>query len=236
MSTTERISLNVAAAVALSAAFALAFVPAFASAQGNDSVVNDNVSNVTNTVDAHANSGDNTADGSYGGNGGRGGDIANSGDNVDKSRTGRGGNGGTSGEGGLIQTGEAVASSIVTTRANVNDTVIDRCACVDADNGDEENGSEDGHARVRNTNRATVNNGVDATADSGTNDAQGSYAGVGGRGGDLSNSGGDVDESNTGVGGTGGNSGAGGTVSTSRADALSDVLTVTNRNVSRIRR
>jgi hypothetical protein len=235
MSTTERISLNAVAAVALSAAFAFALVPAFASAQGNDSVVNDNNANVTNDVNASANTGGNMAGGSYGGTGGRGGDIANSGDNVDKVRTGRGGNGGSSGSGGVVQTGEALSTSLVTTRANINDTVINRCACPDAETG-EESGSEEGHARVRNTNRADVMNTVDADADSGDNEALGSYAGAGSRGGDVSNDGGDVDESNTGNGGTGGNSGVGGTVITSRADALSNVTTVTNRNVSRIRR
>jgi uncharacterized protein YegL len=225
---------------------------------GNDRVINDNRANVTNNVNAGANTGHNMAGGSTGGSGGRGGDIANRGGDIDTVRTGNGGRGGNAtpdgeqtGAGGLVNTGAALAQSVVTNTVNVSSTTIDRCAC---------NGNEEGNTAVRNTSRATLDNTVGMpglrtaeqettnsigflypyNANSGANDAQGSDGGTGGRGGDATNRGGedagDIDDSQTGNGGEGGTGDVGGTISTSRADAFSDVLNRVNVNRTHIRR
>jgi hypothetical protein len=106
----------------------------------------------------------------------------------------------------------------------------------------EEEGGSTGNDTVANDNSAHVDNVVGSSANSGYNEAGGSYGGNGGRGGDITNRGDDIDDSSTGSGGNGGssvdgsNSGAGGFVSSGSASAVSVVTNRVNRNNSTIDR
>jgi len=218
-------------AVATGMLLALAVAtPAFASddLESDDTVMNDNEALVCNEVVAEANTGENFADGSYGGEGGNGGDIDNDdGDDVDDSSTGNGGNGGSGDVGGTIYTGNANANAGVINDVNSNDTEINRCGECD---------TEDGDTVVMNRNRAMVGNGVGAMANTGENFADGSYGGEGGNGGDIDNDDGDVDNSTTGDGGTGGPGGPGALIQTGHANSNAGAINVINRNLTRILR
>lgn len=205
---------------------------------GNDSERNVRVSShnsatITNNVNSRANTGGNWAGGSYGGDAGSGGDIeAGKNGDVDGAGTGAGGNGGGSSDGGQITTGPALTETLVVNAANSNNTrVSDDCGCED------NRGDREVNVRVRSNNNATVTNNVDSRANTGRNNAEGSHAGDGGHGGDIEAGhwDGDVDDSGTGRGGNGGNSGFGGTVITSGAGTSTAVVTVLNRNVTRVR-
>lgn len=216
----------------------------------HDIVINMNDGHVHSGVIAIADTGGNSADGSYAGDGGRGGDIRNDGDDVDDSTTGRGGAGGDSGPGGYIETGDATAEAGAMILVNSNVTRINRCACDDA---------QEGHTLVINANRGSVGNLVLAHADTGDNRAGGSEAGDGGRGGDIRNGewepkgdiilkgepngqpngdheAGDVDDSATGNGGAGGDSGLGATIVTGDAESRALAFIALNRNDTRILR
>lgn len=194
----------------------------------NDLVINSNEGMVASMVHVTADTGDNSADGSYAGDGGRGGDIRNSGDDVDDSTTGNGGAGGDSAAGGLVTTGAATAEGGAMIAVNSNDTRINRCGC---------EGEEDGHAIVLNRNRGMVLQAVVAHADSGDNYADGSYAGDGGRAGDIKNKNGDdIDDSATGNGARGGSSDVGGTVFTGPSTSRAGAMILLNSNMTRILR
>lgn len=201
-----------------------------ASAQmmGGIMVMSANGGMVVNEVAAVANTGGNDADGSYAGHGGRGGDITNRGDDVDDSTTGNGGRGGNAGDGGLINTGNAIATAGADNDVNRNSTTINSCGCEGEGEGD--------HTMVKSRNRGAVLNGVMAAANTGDNWVGGSEAGNGGRGGDIDNKrgGDDVEDSDTGNGGAGGNGNVGGTVVTGAADSLAGSMTILNRNTTRI--
>lgn len=232
--------------------FALTVAPAFA--DGNDIVNNENNAFIGNMIEVEAETGENMADGSYGGSGGDGGSIYNNyrqrydgpvlkdsqennnegeGGDIDESATGNGGNGGNASDGGTVVTGDAAASLRLEVWANRNLTEIDRCAC---DEGTSELVNDDGNSRVRNLNSAMIMNGGESEAETGENEALGSYAGAGGEGGDIKNNGDDVDEVMTGNGATGGNAALGGLVQTGRSDAVAEVVNRINENVTRIRR
>ena len=87
-------------------------------------------------------------------------------------------------------------------------------------------------------NNGTVVNGVGALADTGYNGADGSMGGEGGMGGDVDNTGEEqeVDDTTTGMGGMGGNGSDGGLITSGMSESHADVMTVVNRNVTRIRR
>ena len=195
---------------------------------GNDRVTNVNKGMVINHVSSRAETGENYAGGSRGGDGGNSGWIGGEETEVDDSSTGNGGNGGSAAEGGYIQTGEAVATSQATTELNSSDTRINRCGCAGGD----------GNVRVRNYNEGFVGNGVDSKAETGENAAKGSYGGDGGGSGGIGAYAGgtDIEGSTTGTGGTGGNGSTGGTVQTGRSDALSSVVNMINRTITRITR
>lgn len=230
---------------------------------GDDYVFNSNDASVRNSVRIKANTGGNFADGSYGGSGGSGGDIeigAGEGE-VEESTTGNGGNGGNASTGGTVITGNATATGSLTNMINENDTEIDRCACqedccdevIDGDcrfiHGDD--------TMVMNRNRARMQNDMDVKANTGNNEALGSYAGEGGNGGDIEIGGdnhfggpfvlnnvvnghdgseGSVDESTTGTGGIGGEGAEGGLVQTGESRSWAEVVNMVNRNITRIRR
>jgi hypothetical protein len=87
-------------------------------------VINDNRATVTNDVESSANTGGNTADGSYGGSGGRGGDVEQSTSTAREVRAGDGGDGGTGDPGGTVESGPATSSMRVTNRINQNRTDV----------------------------------------------------------------------------------------------------------------
>ncbi|TSC62756.1 MAG: hypothetical protein G01um101448_458 [Parcubacteria group bacterium Gr01-1014_48] len=203
----------------------------------NDTVINNNDATVTNVVLSSANTGGNWAGGSYGGRGGRGGDIANDGgvQDVNDVDTGNGGNGGDAGLGGEVNSGNATANATLTNTVNDNDTNIDRCSCTGGGHG--------GDVTVRNGNVARVGNVLGALADTGDNEADGSYGGEGGQGGDVYNGGGnqnvsgnEEEPSTTGNGGNGGKSSDGGLVTTGNSASNASSTNVVNRNVTRIKR
>ena len=223
----------------LATALVAVSAPAFAD-ESNDVVVNENTATVVNEVAVEAYTGENWAGGSFGGFGGRGGDIYNSGDDVEGSSTGMGGNGGHGNIGGFVQTGDASAEADVENLVNYNDTEIDRTS------GE----AEDGNARVRNTNYGDIANGAHVLADTGLNEADVSFGGEGGRGGDLANGGGvgindegeeeyygdDVEDTTTGNGGQGGDAAPGGEVVTGASMTRARVINTINKNVTRIMR
>ena len=93
-----------------------------------------------------------------------------------------------------------------------------------------------GDDTVINDNEAYVGNVVMAGANTGGNDAGGSYGGNGGRGGDIRNSGDDVDDSTTGNGGNGGSGDVGGTIYTGNANANAGAINDVNSNDTEINR
>lgn len=205
---------------------------------------------IMNDVHTTANTGNNLADGSYAGSGGDGGDIENGNgeQDVEGSATGNGGGGGDAGLGGAVQTGDALAESGVANTVNSNIVRVDGCGC---------NGSITlGRVRVQTHDFAFLGNRVGTAANTGGNDALGSYAGEGGSGGDIENGdgygenhheskGGDgdgdgdadqeIDDSTTGTGGDGGASDAGGSVLTGNATTRASIVNLVNSNRIRIR-
>lgn len=207
---------------------------------------------VFNDVETAANTGGNTAEGSYAGNGGNGGDIENSdGDqDVEGATTGNGGNGGTAGLGGAVQTGDALAVTSLTNTVNSNVVRVGTdCGCDEAI----------GNVRIRTSDWAFVGNRVRTAANTGENTAEGSYAGEGGNGGDIENGDDDhgygplmtmngnnggndgddgtqeIDDSTTGNGGTGGNASDGGSVLTGAATTRATIVNSINSNLIRVR-
>ncbi len=89
---------------------------------------------------------------------------------------------------------------------------------------------------VINTNEALVCNEVTAEANTGDNEAMGSYGGDGGRGGNIRNSGDDVDNSATGNGGNGGSADVGGTIYTGNANANAVAMNDVNSNDTEVNR
>ncbi len=204
-------------------------------------IFNWNEAEVQNEVSAQANTGGNYAGGSYGGSGGSGGDIRNRDDGeVRDSTTGSGGTGGNSAIGGTIYTGDASSSAFVDNTVNSNLTEIQGCPCPSStDEGSvcSDCSSNPLHLNVvANHNDARVASRVLSQADTGNNAADGSYAGKGGSGGDISNGGEDVDTAATGDGGDGGTGGPGGYVSTGRSVSRSGAVNVINTNVTRLLR
>ena len=209
---------------------------------------------VMNHTQTAANTGNNFADGSYAGAGGNGGDIDNNGgeQDVEGATTGNGGSGGNAGLGGAVQTGDALAVSSIANTVNSNVVRVDDCEC---------DGTL-GRVRVRTHDFAFVGNRAMTAANSGDNDALGSYGGDAGAGGDIENGndrghggghhnddvkengdGGngdsdadqEVDDSTTGVGGNGGASDAGGSVLTGTATTRASIVNLVNSNTIRIR-
>ena len=195
----------------------------------SDMIYNRNCASVNNMIMTRANTGLNLAGGSYGGDGGEGGAINNSAGDVDQSNTGAGGVGGNAGMGGTIATGNATATSDVNNLVNSNLSDINRCGC--SSTGTDCDCSND---RIRNISRAHVGNGVMTDAGTGMNQAEGSEAGAGGAAGAIVNSGDDVDTSTTGPGGNGGTGAAGGLIQTGVSNAITMVINVVNRNLTRI--
>lgn len=205
---------------------------------------------VMNEVTTAANTGGNTAGGSYAGNGGSGGDIDNTGgdQDVEGTATGNGGVGGNSGLGGAVQTGDALAVASLTNTVNSNVVRVGAdCGC-DGDLG---------RVRIRTHDFAMLGNRLATAANSGDNTAEGSEAGTGGNGGDIdngagghghgdvhkdgNNGGGDddasqeIDDSTTGSGAAGGSSDAGGSVLTGAATSRATVVNLVNSNRIRVR-
>lgn len=208
-----------------------------------------NSSMVINETETLANTGGNTADGSYGGFGGDGGAIENHGNtqDIEAGSTGNGGTGGDAGLGGAVQTGNASAVTSITNQANRNIIGIDSCDCE----------STYDRIRIRTHDFAFLMNRTGTAANTGDNAALGSYAGDGGLGGDIENgtheqsplmangySNNDhdtddveqeLDNISTGTGGNGGAGEAGGSVLTGTSTARATIVNLTNSNRIRIR-
>ena len=192
---------------------------------------------VMNHVETKADTGDNSADGSYAGDGGNGGDIENEygEQDVEGATTGNGGTGGNSGFGGAVQTGDATAESTVGNDVNSATVTVDNCGC-DAT-------SSLNRIRVHLRDSAFLMNSIRTKADTGDNYADGSYAGSGGNGGDIENEGGDgddnadqeVDDATTGSGGNGGTSSDGGSVLTGAATSRTNLVNLVNSRLVRVR-
>jgi hypothetical protein len=199
--------------------------------EGDDMVANSNEAVIFNDISVKANTGYNYAGGSYGGDGGNGGAIINEDEgDVEDSSTGNGGSGAGASTGGTIMTGNASANANVLNRANTNRTLIDRCACP----GD---CCDSGDSWVVNRNRAAIFNFAATDANTGFNEADGSYGGEGGSAGDIHNNGeGDVEDSMTGTGGQGASASEGGLVQTGQSNSRLDIVNVVNRNITRILR
>ena len=189
---------------------------------------------VLNETETIANTGGNLADGSYAGAGGHGGDIDNhDGDqDVETATTGAGGNGGAGGLGGAVQTGDALAVASVTNTVNSNVVRVGDCEC----------DGEIGRVRVRTHDFAALMNRTGTAANTGDNDALGSYGNDGGNGGSIANGGGEedegeqeVDDATTGNGGVGGSADAGGSVLTGRAEARTALVNLVNSNRIQVR-
>lgn len=216
-------------------------------AGNNDVITNENSACVENDVVAVADTGDNYAGGSYAGDGGEGGSIKLYGQaNLNMADTGAGGTGGNAGPGGYILTGEAIALAEVKNLVNTNNTEVDRCACQQPETAplqviegpccDEEEGN---NVVVSNENRVRLENDVKAIAKTGDNRAKGSYAGDGEEGGDIKvyqGGAANLNDVSTGAGGNGGTSLDGGWVETGPSSAVSSVMNILNRNVTRIMR
>jgi hypothetical protein len=189
---------------------------------------------VLNDTETIANTGGNLADGSYAGAGGHGGDIDNNGgdQDVETATTGNGGNGGAGGLGGAIQTGDALAVASITNTVNSNVVRVGDCEC----------DGKIGRVRVRTHDFAALMNRTGTGANTGDNDALGSYGNDGGNGGSIANGNGDdddgsqeVDDATTGNGGVGGGADAGGSVLTGRAEARTALVNIVNSNRVRVR-
>ena len=191
---------------------------------------------VINETETIANTGGNLADGSYAGAGGDGGSIENTDgeQDVEGAATGNGGVGGDGGLGGAVQTGDAVATASITNTVNRNIVRIDGCEC---DNTYD-------RVRVRTHDFAFLANRTGTGANTGDNDALGSYGNDGGDGGDIEN--GDrrgeddddnqeIDDVTTGTGGNGGTGNTGGSVLTGQATARAEVVNLVNSNRIRVR-
>lgn len=199
--------------------------------EGNDVVISGNSAFVGNYVRARADTGDNWVGGSYGGDGGSGGRIVSGGGEIEDSMTGAGGMGGDASVGGTLYTGNATASATVVNIVNTDRTEIDRCAC-------EEEACEEGNTVTVNRSRAKVTSGVEAKAETGDNEVDGSYGGDGGNGGKIYAGGdeGEVEGSSTGMGAAGGFGADGAYIETGEASSQAAVINVVNRNLTRVRR
>lgn len=206
---------------------------------------------VMNEVETAANTGGNLADGSYAGTGGDGGGIENSDgeQDVEGTTTGTGGDGGNSGFGGAIQTGNALAETSITNNINSNIIRVDDCGCLGS--------TSLSLLRIRTHDFAFLGNRARTSANTGENDALGSYAGTGGDGGEIENGDNDdhhgpektngngndhdddasqeVDDSTTGNGGAGGDSSDGGSVLTGLATSRTSIVNLINSNLIRVR-
>jgi len=203
--------------------------------QSHDIVMNTNEAVVMNEISVRARTGGNEAGGSYGGNGGNGGNMSLGEDGeVEDSSTGGGGTGGNGAIGGTVTTGDATAIAGALNVVNDNRTLIDRCACQDASSS--VCSDECGHTITVNRSRATVANGLEAEAETGGNDAEGSYGGNGGNGGGIAAGSGEAEDSYTGMGANGGSGSDGGLVTTGAARSISGAINVVNRSVTRITR
>jgi hypothetical protein len=231
---TKSITLNSSFALLAIAALVLALVPAFAFAQDNNwkstTITTSNSADVSSTAVAISNSGVNEAAGSFGGDGGNGGSILGGEGEVDDSITGNGGAGGNGGEGGLVQTGNASATSLITTDVNNTDIAVED---VSAPSEGDENADEFVMATA---NSATTNEVAIAGANSGINRADGSRGGRGGDAGSISSGADEVDDSGTGAGGNGGSGATGGTVMTGTSSTSANTVSVVNRTLLRVQR
>ncbi|TSC86580.1 MAG: hypothetical protein G01um10148_566 [Parcubacteria group bacterium Gr01-1014_8] len=246
-----------------------------------------NSGTIYNETKAKADTGDNDAGGSYGGDGGSAGDGGDGGEadveggvnwcgecsdgSDSEANGGDGGNGGDSnggdaGPGGLVDTGDADANAGTVNTLNTTDIAVEGCGCED---DQDECGcippwlrrDVDNSVRVKVHNDGTINNETKAKADTGDNDAGGSYGGDGGGdchcdGGGDGGDGGDAEvgddeegcgcEWDIGGGGTanggdggdggdadGGDGDVGGTIRT--GDARSDAGTVNVMNTTLVR-
>lgn len=229
---TERAALAAASAGTI-AMLAIAG-PAFADLNSSTITVStENTGEISSHTSASASTGYNEAGGSRGGRGGSGGEIeANASDgtaagNNTNSIGGNGGDGGSSSDGGYVQTGDAMADAGVLNTLNSTDVGI----------------GTDGNINSTTVAVATSNSGgiadmTHARARTGGNDAHGSYAGSGGRGGDVEALGGDTSGNNIGSGGgsggSGGDAGIGGTVLTGGSASSSGAINVLNTVLVRV--
>lgn len=204
-------------AFSTAAAMLAGALPAFAAP--NDILIRTvNSAEVLNSVSATASTGSNTA------NGGSAASTLNGGNISDVNFGNEGGNGGTTvlgGLGGMIKTGDALAT------ASVENTLNSTSADVEATPW------AVGQIRVRTRNTVSLMNEAGAGAASGDNVATGAGATNNATGGNVDSSG----SSNT--GGNGGGhveAGGGGFVGTGAATSHASIVNILNANMTRIRR
>ncbi|MBI5457001.1 hypothetical protein HY969_04670 [Candidatus Kaiserbacteria bacterium] len=240
-----------------------------------------NSGTINNETEAKADTGDNDADGSYGGDSDDGGDGGDGGrakveggldwnwcecdDSGSEANGGVGGNGGDSnggnaGPGGLVDTGDASAEAGTVNTLNTVDIEVVGCGCEEEETDDccgGGRGDVDNRVVITLSNSGTINNETEAKADTGDNDADGSYGGDsddGGDGGDGGNakvegddgencdcvppSGGNANAGGGGEGGdtNGGSSDVGGTIRTGDARSESGTVNLMNTVLIRVTR
>ncbi len=242
-----------AIALAAVAAFMLSAAPAQAFWWGGNNgseitvvVSNSNSANVENNVETTASTGGNTANGGSANNN----DVTvddNDSDSTDVLTTARGGNG------GIILTGDANATSLVSNIVNSNETDVElSCGCDEEEsNGwfQHHRGGNDVTVTVIGSNSSTVKNTVDTKAKTGRNTANGGAADYndvdvtdngeeeennnhhhwwGGNNNDDDESTVDVDALSQG--------GLGGSIGTGDADAYTSIVNMVGGNVARVTR
>ncbi len=219
--------MNKIIATAAALAMFASAAPAFADINSSTvSISSSNTGTIVNSTSASASTGGNTAGGSTAGEGGHGGNVTASGSNNNGGAgTGDGGAGGNSGVGGEIHTGAASADSASLNALNENKTTVGGHGNL--------NSSSVG---VASTNNGTIVDDTSAKAKTGKNNADGSTAGDGGHGGDLTGGSGSGNNGGawTGQGGRGGDSAAGGFVVTGDSMSRSGSVNVMNTNIVRV--
>lgn len=175
------------------------------------SVTNLNIADVMNTVGTLASTGDNST-------------AAGSAWNTVSGKKGtNGGNSAVGGMGGTIDTGNALATTLVTNEVGYNKTVIDLCGCSSSPFSKTE-------VDVMSSNVAAIDNVVMTSASTGGNNTVGGDAGN-----SVTNTSWWWFGNTSSNGGNAAVAGMGGTIDTGNADAGSGVTNIVGSNITRIR-
>lgn len=224
--------MNKLTTAATAALTALSFAtPVFADVNSSAiTISNTNSGTIVSSTKASASTGGNLAGGSYAGRGGRGGDVEAEGGAAfanGEAMAGNGGNGGNSAAGGYVSTGAASADAASANAANSNEVSVKSWG-----------GLNSSALTVAGVNVGAIDSRTRAKARTGGNEAEGSYAGNGGKGGEVEAEDG-ANNANGGAwggnGGVGGDSDIGGTVYTGEAVSTSGSINVLNTNLVRVR-
>ncbi len=239
-------SITLKYTIAVLAAFVVVLAYAgIADAAVNSSNIRVEVKNngtINNTTSAKAHTGENYAEGSFGGDGGTGGDVTASGVgdyNNGGAEAGNGGNGGGAGPGGLVNTGDATADAGTENSLNGTDVEIDLTNAMST--GEDMNSTYIG-VDVKNGTKdcectSEINNTTRARARTGENYAEGSFGGDGDDGGDVTAGSGDYNNggAEAGNGGHGGTSDLGGEVKTGKAVSEAGTINLLNTTLIKVK-